>query len=107
LTAAAVVLFSVEIFAPDSIVFSGEIKYGNEIVRSIDVFSEREGKLPASLSEVGIRGGDQDRYFYQPCTDRRYIVWFGTRLGKSMTYYSATHKWTPLNLVCNSSEVGP
>ena len=107
LTIAVGALIAIAIFAPDSFVYSGEIKHGNEIVRSIDAFRKREGKLPASLSEVGISDQDQDRYFFQSCTNGRYIVWFGTRLGKSMSYDSATHKWEPFNLVCNGAEVGP
>jgi hypothetical protein len=106
-TAATVALICVAMFAPDSIVYSREIKHGDEIVRSIDVFREREGKLPTSLSELGTSDKDLERYFYQPCTDRRFIVWFGTRLGKSISYNSATHKWEPLNLMCNGAEVGP
>ena len=104
---AAGAMITAAMFTPESIIYSREIKHGNEIVRTIDNFRVREGKLPASLSEVGIPDRDQDRYFYQPCTDGRFTVWFGTRLGKSMSYDSATHKWEPFNLVCNGAEVGP
>jgi hypothetical protein len=106
LTAVIGVLICFAFFAPDSMVYSREIKLGNEVVRSIDALREREGKLPASLSEVGIPVSDQDHYFYQPCTDGRYIVWFGTRLGESMTYDSATRHWDPFN-GCNAAKVIP
>jgi hypothetical protein len=103
LVAVAAAVVDAAMFAPDSIVYSREIKGGNKIVRSIDVFRERERRLPASLSEVGISGKDQNRYFYEPCTNGRYIVWFCTRLGESMTYDSAIHKWDSLNIPCDGA----
>jgi hypothetical protein len=106
LAAFAGALICAAIFTPDSIVFSREFRQGNEIVRSIDAFRERGGKLPASLSEVGVTGKDQDRYFYQACVNGQYIVWFGTTLGKSMTYDSATHKWDSLNIPCEGATDG-
>jgi hypothetical protein len=96
LTAAAGTV-TAAMFAPDSIVYSREIKHGNEIVRSIDVFQKREGRLPSSLSEVGITDNDQERYFFQACAGGQYIIWFDTRLGKSMVYGSANHEWDPFN----------
>lgn len=100
-------LICIAVFARDSMECSRGVKRGNGIVRLVDVSCEREGKLPESLSEVGIPDTDQDRYFYQPCTDGQYIVWFGTRLGESMIYDSATRKWDPFNAVCNVGKATP
>jgi len=43
---------------------------------------------------------ERNRFFYETCGDR-YDLWFGTTLGRSMTYDSATRKWNSLNVVCD------
>jgi len=59
-------------------------------------------KLPASMQELGVGPPEADRFFYEKCSETRFIVWFGTRLGESMTYDSAANNWQ-LNIVCRNN----
>jgi len=69
-------------------------------VSKIQVFSRLRGRLPISLDEIGIGDPDARRFFYEKCTEHRFLVWFGTRLGESMTYDSDAFKWQSLNIAC-------
>jgi len=52
------------------------------------------------MNEVGVDPLTSNQYFYQACDNRRYLVWFGTTLGESMTYDSEVRSWDSLNLTC-------
>jgi len=88
------------LFAPASIRYSSEIRRGNRIAREIDRFRARKGHLPLSLTEIGKLESESGPFYYERCGESRYIVWFGTTLGESMTYDSAKRVWTSLNLTC-------
>jgi len=88
------------IFAPDRVVYWREIRRGNDAVRLLDSYRKKQGRLPASLEEVGIADADSFRLSYQKCSDRQFVLWFGTRLGKSMTYDPQTGGWVSLNRLC-------
>jgi hypothetical protein len=96
----SLVLMSFVCFAPDSVVYSRRLETGNQIVSSIESFRARSGHLPESLSPAQISDEDQSRFSYESCGDR-YVLWFGTTLGKSMAYDSADQKWGSLNIVCD------
>ena len=66
------------------------IERGNEIVQQIEDFNHKEGRLPSSLNEMGIQ---EDEIFYNKWDSVNYMVWYGTSLGESMTYYSDTKTW--------------
>jgi hypothetical protein len=87
-------------FAPDGFFWSHDISVGNGLVSRIEAFQTEHGFLPADLSVVGASHATQDKYFYQACDDKSFIVWFGTALGKSMTFESATGSWTSIHPVC-------
>jgi hypothetical protein len=88
------------LFAPDRIIWRGEINNGNDIVRKIESYRQQHGRLPKSLADASVEDRDLDKFFYEGCSDTRYLVWFGTRLGESMTYDSASRDWKPLNVTC-------
>jgi hypothetical protein len=89
------------IFGPDKLVWRGQVNEGNELIQRIESYRREHRRLPDSVEETGIRNPDALRVFYQKCSDDRYIVWFGTTLGESMTYTSETRKWESLNRGCS------
>ena len=69
------------------------IKAGNEIIGKIEDFRKEKGRLPVSLSEIGIEEKEEGPIYYDRKSETRYILWFGTSLGESVTYDSETKKW--------------
>ena len=77
---------------PDRIVYRSEFKTGEMVVARIEYFRNQRSRLPEDLQEIGIVS-DSIGVFYRKESKDRYIVWFGTTLGESITYDSATKKW--------------
>jgi hypothetical protein len=64
---------------------------GNAIVSKIETFRRETGRLPNSLSEIGVEERESGPDYCK--TSRNgYIVWYGTTLGESDTYDSQTKK---------------
>jgi hypothetical protein len=87
-------------FGPPEIVWRGQIRRANHLITQVESYRNTHGRLPSAISEVPGETAVQDRTFYERCSDARYVVWFGTTLGHSMSYDSATRNWTPLNIPC-------
>jgi hypothetical protein len=66
---------------------------GNTVISKVEGFRRAKGRLPASLSELGIEE-DESCPCYCKTGDDRYTVWYRTTLGKSDTYDSQTKKWS-------------
>lgn len=88
------------LFGPNALVWRTEINTGNRLIVKIDTFRQQRGHLPQSLSELNTDNIDLDKYFYQKCSDSRYLLWFGTQLGESMTYDSSSRSWRDINTTC-------
>jgi|ERR1035437_2618554 hypothetical protein len=76
------------------------IKQGNEIVKKIDDFKIKNGRLPNLLNEIDVKEKEgADAIYYQKETNSayEYIIWFGTSLGESKIYYSDSKKWKDFN----------
>lgn len=69
------------------------IKQGNEIVFKIEHYKNVNGKLPISLTEINIEEKLEGPIYYELKGSSRYILWFGTTLGESITYDSEQKKW--------------
>ncbi len=69
------------------------IKEGNEIVGKIESFRKDKGRLPDSLSEIGIKETEEGPIYYAKKSDTKYVLWFGAELGESVSYNSDTKKW--------------
>jgi hypothetical protein len=69
-----------------------EFTSGNALILHVEAFRAKYGRLPEDLNELGDKDQDPD-VFFQKTSDSDYIVWFGTSLGESEVYNSATHKW--------------
>ena len=74
-----------------------DVKVGEEIVQRIDAFKQKNGRLPSSLAEAGVRSDLQSKYFYQASAGNDYQVWFGEDLGESITYDSKLRSWNRHN----------
>src|SRR6185312_16434410 len=75
-------------YAPDQVIWCSEIRHGNQIVAEIESYRHQHGNIPTQLSEVAGNSATLDQFFYKSCNDHRYILWFGTELGESMTHDS-------------------
>lgn len=67
---------------------------GNEIIAKIELFKEENGRLPSSLSELGIKEKEEGPIHYEQKDNSNYILWFGAELGESVTYDRSTDKWS-------------
>lgn len=82
-------------------VVAGEIgatekrRLGDDVVSRVEAFKATHGKLPDSLSDIGIKETEDGPIYYQEISDDRYEVWYGAALGESVTYDSQTKEWLP------------
>ena len=81
------------LWAPPSIQYRGKMKAGAEAARRIETFRSRTGRLPENLAEVGLPDDERGPIYYTHEGNDHYVVSFGTILGESMTYDSATRRW--------------
>ncbi len=70
-----------------------KIKAGNEIVNKIENFKKDKGKLPETLSEIGIEEKEEGPIYYRKKSETKFVLRFGTTLGESVTYNSNTKEW--------------
>ncbi len=73
--------------------YGEKIKKGNEIAAKIEKFKAEKGRLPDSLSEIGVIETESGPIYYKKESESKYILWFGKELGESMTYDSDTKQW--------------
>lgn len=67
--------------------------YGNSIISKIETFQENTGRLPDNLGDIGIEETMEGPIYYQKIDSTNYVLWFGTTLGESVTYYSDKGTW--------------
>lgn len=70
-------------------------KQGNETVQKIEKFKKKNGRLPNSLSEIGIAEKDETDppLYYDRRDSVNYTVSFSTSMDDSKFYYSDSKKW--------------
>ncbi|PQL93781.1 hypothetical protein [Apibacter adventoris] len=75
------------------------IKEGNKIVRKIENFKNKRGRLPKSLEEIGEKEEDDyDAIYYLIQKDSiNYNIYFGIGFDESKIYYSDSKKWEDFN----------
>jgi len=69
-----------------------DFRDGNLVVKRIEDFRAKKGRLPTSLEELGTKDLS-DQIFYQRLDDQNYQVWFSIALGESEIYESSTRQW--------------
>lgn len=70
-------------------------KEGDQIIAKIESFKKGPARLPDSLSDIGISAKEEGPIYYLKTGETTYKVWFGTRLGESVTYDSSKKGWSP------------
>jgi hypothetical protein len=69
------------------------MKEGNIIIGKIEQFKKEHGRLPDSLSDLGVDEKEEGPLHYEKRSDTEYLLWFGTELGESIVYNSKNKKW--------------
>jgi len=70
-----------------------KLEQGKVIIAKIEKFKSEKGRLPKGLVEIGVDETEDGQIYYEKKSESRYILWFGTTLGESVTYDSETGKW--------------
>jgi hypothetical protein len=68
-------------------------KIGDQVLEQVEAFRRTNGRLPANLTEIGIKETEEGPIYYQQKTTSTYTLWYGTTLGESVTYDSEIRKW--------------
>lgn len=66
---------------------------GQALVEKIENFKEMKGKLPDSISELGIDSEMGEGPYYKKESDSTYIVYFNIGFDNSLVFSSNTKKW--------------
>ena len=75
-----------------SLWYRSEYRESLNIIYKVEDFRREKGRLPVSLNDLGMSESLQ-RPCYQRLSASEYQVWFGTSLGESLIYDSATQTW--------------
>lgn len=70
-----------------------EVRQANKVIAAVDSFQSRHGQLPNTLADMGLPDSEAGPVYYRKTSESTYIVWFGTVLGESATYESATKRY--------------
>ncbi len=70
-----------------------KIAKGNETIAKVENFRNEKGRLPNSLTEIGIVETESGPIYYEKKSESKYILWFGKQLGESVVYDSDTKQW--------------
>lgn len=68
-------------------------KRGDELIEKIEKYKFEQGVLPDNLAAIGVNETDDFPLYYQKYDSLNYIIWFGTSLGESITYFSDSKRW--------------
>ena len=71
------------------------VEKGNLIVSKIECYRKKTGKIPDSLSTVGIIVIDEANppFYYEKTGESAYTISFSNGVGESKIYYSDTQQW--------------
>ena len=68
-------------------------RQANKVIAAVNSFQSHYGRIPSALADLGLEDSESGPVYYQKTSDTTYIVWFGTVLGESATYESATNRY--------------
>ena len=89
ITAVSIGLVLLWIFWPDP-----RISEAKRDIVKIEAYRKVHGRLPETLSEIGVQEDDSGRVYYQQKDEKNYILWYGLSLGESEVYDSRTGGWS-------------
>lgn len=67
--------------------------YSDYLIAKVEEYKAKFGRLPESVSELGVQESETELAFYKREGDSGYIVWYGTMIGESAIYTSGSGKW--------------
>lgn len=65
----------------------------SEIITRVETFKRDKGRLPASLSELGIEEKEAGPHYYLKEGGGNYVLWLRTEKGEVISYDSESRKW--------------
>lgn len=100
----AAILLSLTTSGCDKLLDRRKIRKGDELVKRIEQFRERNHRLPDNFEEAGATDPEATiGFYYMRCDKDSYIIWFGTSLGESVSYSSTGGTWNSVNLTCRET----
>lgn len=66
---------------------------GDQLIDKIERYRDEKGVLPNHLADIGVAETADYPLYYQKKDSINYIIWFGTSLGESVTFYSDSKQW--------------
>ena len=63
------------------------------VIAEIEAFQKANGRLPESLSELGIADSEEGPVYYQKEDSISYKIWYGTSLGEAKVFDSTSNSW--------------
>jgi hypothetical protein len=63
-------------FVPDTWIYSSKFRDANDVIRRVEAFRRTQGRLPATLLEIGRTDDERGPLFYNVWADDRYVVSF-------------------------------
>ena len=90
---ALVVVLSVMLCSCDTLIKRDLIKEGNEVIAKIESFKKDNGRLPESLTELGIVETEGGPIFYKKVDSSRYTLYGMVHFDRTVNYDSETQKW--------------
>ncbi len=68
---------------------------GHHVIALVEKYKLEHGKLPATLSDIGLEDKEDAPIQYTTEDDNEYLVWFSDfGVGESITYDSKTKTWS-------------
>ena len=83
-------------FVPDTWIYASKFRDANDVICRVEAFRRIQGRLPATLSEIGRTDDERGPLFYNVWSDDRYMVSFtAPRYGffGTVAYDSITKTW--------------
>lgn len=68
-------------------------EYSLQLIQQVEQYKKEKKRLPFNLDEIGIQEKEDSPAHYKKESDSTYIIWYGTTLGESKTYFSKTQRW--------------
>ena len=63
-------------FVPDTWIYASKFRDANDVICRVEAFRRIQGRLPATLSEIGRTDDERGPLFYNVWSDHRYILSF-------------------------------
>ena len=66
---------------------------GQKLVVKVEEYRKQHGKLPQSITDLGIKEEMGEGPYYEKIDNAKYEVYFNIGFDNTLTYYSDTEKW--------------